>query len=56
MMLTQVLIHNLCVSVSPRLQTKVDVTQMESIQGHQAEMEGEDTIEQCDLALLAHPV
>lgn len=37
-------------------QTKVNVTKMESIQRHSTAMEGEDSFEQCYLAMLAHAV
>lgn len=37
-------------------QTKTDITKMESIQRHSTEVEGEDSTEQCNLAMLAHAV
>lgn len=38
------------------LQTKINITEMESVQRHSAEVEGEDSIEQRNLAMLAHAV
>lgn len=35
-------------------QTEIDIAQVESIQRHQAEMEGQDQTEQRDLEVLAH--
>lgn len=35
-------------------QTEIDIAQVESVQRHQAEMEGQDQAEQRDLEVLAH--
>lgn len=37
-------------------QTEADVTEMESLQRYSTEVEGQDTIEQCHLEVLAHAV
>lgn len=39
-----------------RFQTKIDVAEMESLQRHPTKMEGENPVEQCHLAMLAHAV
>lgn len=40
----------------PGLQAEADVAQVEPVQRHSLKMEGEDTTQQCHLAVLAHAV
>lgn len=44
------------ISVLLCFQTKINIAEMESFQRHSAEVEGENSIEQRDLAVLAYAV
>jgi hypothetical protein len=45
--------YNMCAFV---FQTKINVAQMEPLQGHPDSLEGQNKTQQCDMEVLAHAV
>lgn len=54
--MTQPALMSLIFVLLPRFQTKINIAEMESVQRHPPEVEGEDSAEQRDLAVLAYAV